>query len=679
MQPVTPVSSASPPSPDRRADVAADAAPYRRRIDEQLRLAAAVRERLPGAAVPYFAHLRVHSGGRERDLLLGAVAGQLRIGAGTDGGATLIDWWSAPLAEAFFAADEGEDYELGAGERTLCGTVVERNLPSFQNGELVELRCGDVLLSRRGDGTWRRMPAAPRALLVRPEPERAQARRRSPIEVELDAVQEAAVARPAGTQLLVLGEAGCGKTTVALHRLARLRASTYASARCVVLVPSEGLRRLCELLLSRLGVHGVEVCSYPRWAAQQARRTFADLPERESEDATAAVPHIKRHPALRRALQVLAERPRSRPTEATSKRRPRGTVRRQDLLHLFGDRALLERAAAAAEPPIPSGMIAELLEHTHVQFSQTTEQAHAHVDADRLVATDGRLLDEGTPTADAGTVDVEDYAVLFELDRLRAAAQHKEPARPPGYGCIVVDECQELAPLELMLIGRSLAPGGSLIVAGDAEQQVDPSAYFPGWPGVLRELGAEPFEITELVESYRCPGEVLTLAQRIRSPGAGRAAPSAPTAPSRVGWFRAGSECHLVDWLIRELAALQDQDPDATIAVILRSAESARRTARGLGRGLPVRLALDGNFDFKRGISVTCVAEVKGLEFEYVLVPDASSAAYPESPQARRALYVAATRATQQLVLGTSAEWSPILVETGLLERADQAAGQAAS
>jgi len=101
-------------------------------------------------------------------------------------------------------------------------------------------------------------------------------------------------------------------------------------------------------------------------------------------------------------------------------------------------------------------MVAEVLEHTHVQFSSTAEQEFAHVDADRLETLDGRALDDGTPMEDAGTLDTEDYAVLFELDRLRAERAGERPVEPRSYDCLVLDEAQEFAPLELALMGRAL-------------------------------------------------------------------------------------------------------------------------------------------------------------------------------------------------------------------------------
>jgi DNA helicase IV len=58
---------------------------------------------------------------------------------------------------------------------------------------------------------------------------------------------------------------------------------------------------------------------------------------------------------------------------------------------------------------------------------------------------------------------------------------------------------------------------------------------------------------------------------------------------------------------------------------------------------------------------VTCVPEVKGLEFDHVVVPDAGAGRYADAAEARRALYVAATRASSQLVLAAAGPGSPLI------------------
>ena len=96
-------------------------------------------------------------------------------------------------------------------------------------------------------------------------------------------------------------------------------------------------------------------------------------------------------------------------------------------------------------------------------------------------------------------------------------------------------------------------------------------------------------------------------------------------------------------------------------AIICRSPESARRIAHTLRLGTQVHLALEGRFRFGPGAQVTAVHEVKGLEFDYVVVPDATAAVYPDTPESRRALYVASTRAVRRLLLAGAGAQSPLV------------------
>ena len=109
------------------------------------------------------------------------------------------------------------------------------------------------------------------------------------------------------------------------------------------------------------------------------------------------------------------------------------------------------------------------------------------------------------------------------------------------------------------------------------------------------------------------------------------------------------------------LAELLDREPKAQVAIIAREDELARRLHDTLQRQLPVRLVLDGRFTFQPGIDITAVAQVKGLEFDYVIVPDATANVYPNDPVSRRMLHVAATRAVYQLWIVTEGKRSPLL------------------
>ena len=99
----------------------------------------------------------------------------------------------------------------------------------------------------------------------------------------------------------------------------------------------------------------------------------------------------------------------------------------------------------------------------------------------------------------------------------------------------------------------------------------------------------------------------------------------------------------------------------ASVAIICKKISTANSIYNAI-KDLPkVRLVLDGEFDFSPGVDVTLAGQVKGLEFDYVIVPDASSHIYNDTDEDRRLLHVASTRAIHQLWVVSVVKPSPIL------------------
>jgi DNA helicase-2/ATP-dependent DNA helicase PcrA len=92
-------------------------------------------------------------------------------------------------------------------------------------------------------------------------------------------------------------------------------------------------------------------------------------------------------------------------------------------------------------------------------------------------------------------------------------------------------------------------------------------------------------------------------------------------------------------------------EPRASVAVIARYAEHADLFYDGLKTAeIPqLRRIVDQEFPFRPGIDVTDSRQVKGLEFDYVVLVEASDATYPVEDEARHLLHIAATRAAHQL------------------------------
>jgi DNA helicase IV len=122
-------------------------------------------------------------------------------------------------------------------------------------------------------------------------------------------------------------------------------------------------------------------------------------------------------------------------------------------------------------------------------------------------------------------------------------------------------------------------------------------------------------------------------------------------------------EARMAHWIARELDGLARRDRSATTAVLCRGPLFARRFVERLRAHVPARLVLDGQFLARGGVQVTTVDQVRGLEFDTVVVPDATAAAYPDEPGSRRALYVAVTRARHQLVLARAGKGTSLLPE----------------
>ena len=129
-----------------------------------------------------------------------------------------------------------------------------------------------------------------------------------------------------------------------------------------------------------------------------------------------------------------------------------------------------------------------------------------------------------------------------------------------SFGHIVVDEVQDLSPMQLrMLARRSLS--GSMTVVGDIAQATGPWAP-QGWDDITRHLSPQRApRLVELTVSYRTPSEVVALAARVLAVAAPAVAPPRPVrqsgyAPRIVPTSRVGLDTAVADIAREELSAV---------------------------------------------------------------------------------------------------------------------------
>ena len=216
-----------------------------------------------------------------------------------------------------------------------------------------------------------------------------------------------------------------------------------------------------------------------------------------------------------------------------------------------------------------------------------------------------------------------------------------EPDAGPGpdriFGHVVVDEAQDLSPLQWRLLARR-CPSRSMTVAGDLAQASGPWAP-SGWRealgAALDEAPGVPLRETELTVNYRTPEEVMAVAARELAVAAPERA--APVSARPVGGapclmrVRGGRE--LVEATAQAMSSAAEELPGGLVVAI---APAALHPAVQVAAG-------------ETGL-VLSLDEAKGLEFDAVVVCE-PGALVAEHPHGLAALYVALTRTTNRLTV----------------------------
>ena len=646
---------------------------------------------IPPAVRPAFGLLVVRTS-RERSLLVGEESFH-------HGPLPVLGWRTSPLARIFLTHQPGEDYELELEGRILEGLVVARWLLVFEAGRLARVETGRCTLISDGLGSWTTRPVPANA----PTPARPASRTHRGLALPdalLDPEQRAVLDTPADATLLVEGAAGSGKTTACLRRMVRLAQARDTATEPMdvsVVTPEEGLAQLCKRALNDQGAPPLSVLSFRAWLLDRGQRCFPTLPTALCPDTPFRVRRFFRHPALLQSLPPwIAERSHSlaeqvdhdlfargallRLWEATDDDTPlqrlqaterawcarRPARERHRIQGAFGrarralrdprpnwealwqDRRLLERAVALSEGELGEQDLQAVLDHAWLQFSERSEQAWAHVDPERLRTIDGLGLDEGTPHEAAGTLDLEAYAVLLACHLLEHGMPKPGSSPLPIPDHLMVDEVQERAPVELRVLAALRSPTGSLTMSGDRAQRMDTSGGLPAHEELARTLQAPALRHIVLRHAHRGTRSIARFCHALLGPLASvELAPSEHDGPPvRVSMHSSPGAALAVmaDALGAALAG------GAEIAVIAHDAARAREIHGVLAELSHAVLVLEGHFDPRhRGLTVTTVDQVGGLEFGTVWVPDADSSCYPLRDGARRRLYVACSRARHVL------------------------------
>jgi DNA helicase-2/ATP-dependent DNA helicase PcrA len=628
---------------------------------------------------PYFGHLRLVEKERGvRDVLIGRTT---HIDA--KAGVRIVDWRHAPVSQIYYRYEEGSEYEETFGERDVEGRVLARRTVTIEDGKLFRIAApqGTFVNVGQAGETWRALAvhaselAGGQGKAMRPEDMRgalgvgatfrAREDRHLPeIAALLDKRQFELISKPDSGIVVIQGGAGSGKTTIGVHRMAYLNYAArqrFSPDKMLVIVGSPALRAYISEVLPALGIGGVSVETFAEWARAARSRAIPWLDAPVEENTPSVVTRYKTHPALlrlfeRRAADLLDD-PRAR-------RDSRGVV--GFWADILTDLEGVTKAFAEAKDPEFGP------EQVKRAWRWCADRCPAVVDldpgdrAERKAALGGDadrddVDDRAADGQEAGgderaLLDVEDDALLLRAHQL-LRGELKKGKGPLVYEHLFVDEAQDLAPVDLAVLLGVVSKQRSVTLAGDTAQRLHMDSGFRDWSAVLADLGLSHVNIEPLRIAYRSTREVLEVARAILGPLADPTPPLAPRTGAPVEHHHFPSPGAAVAFLADAIRPLFSRESRATLAILTRHPEQADVYYEALRMAeIPnLRRVRAFEFAFRPGVEVTEIRQVKGLEYDYVVLADVNASSFPVDDESRHLLHIGATRAAHQLwVISTS-------------------------
>jgi DNA helicase IV len=597
-----------------------------------------------------------------------------RLAVSDEGQEPVVVDWRAPVAEPFYRATGRAP--MGLARRRHFATK-GRTLLGIEDelfGDALRLD-GD---GADGDGNGQASEITGRGALLSAI-ESARTGRLTDIVATIQGEQDEIIRSELAGVLVVQGGPGTGKTVVALHRAAYLlytyRFPLEGQGVLVVgpnrlflgyieqVLPSLGeagveLVVLADLLTERVGVRGSDAPVTGRIkgdermakvlanAVRDRRRPLRDdlrvgfgvesLRLTTNQSATIisdARRRARTHNAGRRFVEqgVFDALARSSLRDDVSAADVRDRVRRTE-----GVRAALEWMWPVLTP---AQLLHDLFGSKALLRSATGNDLN---DAER----DALYRERSESSDDVPLLD-EARALLGPRPRRRRGAADDDEVRT--YGHIVVDEAQDLSPMQLRMLGRR-SLNGSMTVVGDIAQATGAWAH-ADWDDIVARLpDRKPARRAELTIGYRIPAPSMELAARVLRVAAPDLAPPRSIredgSPPRFVTVAAeddfGSAVAAV--VVAELEAVGTGNLGVLVASSMVDTVTSGLERAGVVFGSATRNGLDER------ITVVPIGLAKGLELDASVVVEPAEIVEQEA-QGLRALYVALTRATKRLAV----------------------------
>lgn len=456
--------------------------------------------------------------------------------------------------------------------------------------------------------------------------------------------------------LIIQGVAGSGKTSIALHRIAFLLyrfKDTLKSSDILIISPNRVFADYIGNVLPELGEETVPEIGMETLAARilgdKIRfQTFFEQTALllETDDANMKTRlRAKAAPEFLRQIEAYAqhlEKTAFQPEDVVVRKRPLPGFVFETTWKRLRQLDMAERLVATGNSVIEQFEAEYNIELRKEERAVIRKAVRGMVNRTTLRKAYKELFDWiDRPDLFKPKSGKLEYADVFPLIYLKILTEGVENPYA-GVAHLLVDEMQDYTPAQYAVLGRLFKCRKTIL--GDATQSVNP--YSASTPKRIESVLDGAWRVT-LNKSYRSTWEIMQFALKI-SPN-----------PDLVAMERHGPEPELEvvktqkDAVVRIAGLIEAfrASEHAGLAVLAKTQAQARRLHKALSEaGVEARLLEEGSTGFSTGVVVCTPHLAKGLEFDRVIIPDASEAVF-STEMDRNLLYVACTRAMHSLSL----------------------------
>ena len=249
------------------------------------------------------------------------------------------------------------------------------------------------------------------------------------------------------------------------------------------------------------------------------------------------------------------------------------------------------------------------------------------------------------------TADLPALSYMSRIVGAREGRRHSHRRKPSLYQHIVIDEAQDVSPLELLLI-RNSSRNHSITILGDLNQRLFPHRGISNWHQVTKIFGKGKVRRHYVQTSYRATFEITTFANSILRSLQPRHAMPIPYSRSgdEPSFVHSESNATMVEAIARDIDSYFTRGMK-TVAVLCKTNKEAERLRKALLEIIAEHgVASWTGADLKHsGLTVSSIYDVKGMEFDAVIIANAGKRNYMASELHSRLLYIAITRAAHAI------------------------------